>query len=224
MLGLTAVAAVVAMAFLGASGASANMAALCKEKPELKTEGGVSSLHCKEGTKWTGTVLVLGSATDPKLLDNSGNTLVLCNSAAFDAKVNTAGGELKGTLESLTWTTCSGKFFPCEESATVSTTVPLGTAIEYSKDSETETGTVSLVNPKTLLTLHCFGAAVKCTYGEAETVSGTLANLTHNLTISAAVSSKSGGFCPQTGVEDATFTVTADDENGTKLTVWLALL
>lgn len=218
MLGIAVVAALASMAFIGAGTASAKMTALCSAAPELV--GG--ALHCKAGTKLTGTVTVTGTNVgNPKLL--AGSSTVECETSTFSANLNTESGASKelvlGPTTSLTFSkNCKITGVPCTVTSVTANT-PFETHVEYLGDQE-PAGLVILLKPNTTLLLNCFLVGdVKCVYAANENVHGELFNATGHLTVAAKVTTASGGLCPKEGTQDGLYKVLANGKQA-----WVALL
>ena len=95
MLGLAAVAAIAAMAFVGAGSASATT--LCK----------VNTSPCPAGSSWGEKSTVVASSTEAKL---TGSLTVTCKSSTTvtSEKNDGVSAPLLGKITALTWTSCSG--------------------------------------------------------------------------------------------------------------------
>jgi hypothetical protein len=213
MLGLAAVAAMAAMSFIGATSASATV--LCKVEPLLVNE----LLICHRDQVDRSKPSIIGTSTETsKLLNATKEALVECTESTTEGEITTASEEgnlassLLGTITKLTFGgKCTSHVPLCESKAP-----------EVKHNSETKaqvhltyvknhTSTIEILKPTTVLTLYCFGIPVKCTYADDDTVAGSYDDKTMLLSISAKVTSLSGGFCPAEGVEDVTYKMTTSN-------------
>lgn len=105
MLGLAALAAVAAMAFLGAGSASATV--LCKQAPNGSNE-------CAAGQAYGAGTIIKGTATNATLTSDLSN--VICSHSETEAEVSNAGGAsstVTGSIKKLTFTGCKAGLTNC---------------------------------------------------------------------------------------------------------------
>jgi hypothetical protein len=146
MIGLTAVAAVVAMAFVGASSASAT--ALCA----------TNALPCPSPLP-SGTAIKAELKEPNEAVLTSGFAVVKCKTSVIEGKTTSAGGAgvaVLGTISSVTWSNCT-----CNLGGTVVATaegLPWSTEVNWT--TGTMNGVMSTSNPKGSFT--CGGE--KCIY------------------------------------------------------------
>jgi hypothetical protein len=194
MLGLVALAALMAMAFVGITSAMATSTALCKEDvlvcPEAKR---ISHVHEVNLTGKPGillgsvevlceTVLFLG---DVQSANNLGNPLVILGNFTYE-KCMTSGG-----------TSCEVKEVSKPE-------VPIHTVLDVLKEAHELASVTSLLGE---VNVHC-GFAINCTYDGQGLTGHALGPLLSEATngevrIEEATVHRSGGtFCPETGKLD----------------------
>lgn len=189
MFGLTAMAAVAAMAFIGASSASATSTVLCK----------VNQLVCPAGEAYTGAVAAL--AVNPVLLTSTGN--VECNHSVIEGNALGLGSPLVGHITNIAFTgNCHIGVTPCEIE-----TVKKGTLLLLKTGPNA--GVAESHNNEVLV--NC-GLVIHCTYGGLfstpalgyNDVTGELATVHAN---QVAVGKIGGLLCPATALWDALYRI-----------------
>lgn len=195
MFGLTAIAAVAAMAFIGASSASATSTALCTSD---------ASLVCAAGNVYTGHIE--GLAVNPELLSSITN--VTCEHSVIlgNALGLVTGGSQVTHLELIDFT---GNCKTSSGTACTVTTTALG-LVDLLKTAP-NLGTATSLNSKVKVVCGFF---INCTFGgtpELHVVGSTLPlNTTSSLgalTANKASLSREGGICPSTSEWDAKYTI-----------------
>ena len=201
MLGLAAVAAMVLMAFLGASSASATV--LCKT-PNTTTD-------CKESA-WhypTNTVIDSSLEETASLETTGGTVLDTCKGGTVKGKTTNTGSSTEtvdGFIEQLTWSECT-KTTNSLHNANPATEGTFGT-LEIHWISNTDNGTVTGKNTRVTINT-IFGS---CTYG-TEAGGNHIGTLTAGsmgtLHIEATIPLISGGgLCPPSGRWTGSYTIT----------------
>jgi hypothetical protein len=192
MLGLAAVAAMVLMAVVGASTASATQL-------DKVTSGGAKD------TLGVGTFLGSSASvgTTLNLTDTAGNPIDTCKQGAVLSEITNAGGAgatVSGDITGLTWESCTQK----------TQTLALGT-LEVHGIAGTDNGTVTGNGSK--VTINVFG--VPCVYGTNNTDLGVLTGVTSSTShatvdINAVILEQDPKqfLCPDTGKWVGNYTVT----------------
>ena len=195
MLGLVAVAAIAATAFVGVSGASATSTVLCKSN---------AALVCAEANEFVNK-LVHFVATDPVLL---GPPDILCESALLSGEALTLRNPLLIHIHELKYTGCSTKVFfkiSCNVTAEhLGLLDLLKTAPNLGKLTDLELG-----GKFTQVRVNCGGGTVNCLYdgkgieGHGLGASGTEPG--HTTYTEQVVNRIEGSGCPEAGKLDALF-------------------
>jgi hypothetical protein len=210
MLGLAMVAAVAAMALVGAGSASATTTALCSAHPEGET--------CKAGTELSGLqnldgLQILGAAV---LTTSLGSFQCLGGHIkAHIPNASLATGSLLGTINVITVLECESKLTGCSgKKANVTTTVTPEFHLLY---TELNLGTLSVLKPATTVEiLNCpLVGTIKCKFAENDTITGTVHNLHDEgaglkilpvvLFKAAPITGPGGGLCPKSGTLTSAF-------------------
>jgi hypothetical protein len=211
MLGLAMVAAVAAMALVGAGSASATSTALCSAHPEGET--------CKAGTALTGLqkidgLQILGAGV---LTTSLGN--IQCLNGHIKATIPNAtlvtGSSLLGKINVFTYLECESKLTGCSgKTALITTTVEPEFHLLY---TELNLGTLTVLKPSTTVEiLNCpLVGTIKCKFAENDTVTGTVHNLHDEgaglkilpvaLFKAAPITGPGGGLCPKSGTLTTAF-------------------
>lgn len=194
MLGLAAVAAVAAMAFLGAGTASAT--SICLEANA--SVNGSGEIVCSTPIQ---LLKIKGTISNAKL--DVGANGITCETLHVKGQLHLFTGPMRVTVLSLSfvWLNCKSTVPFCEGAATVTTpNEALEGEVTYTAKKYASVGageaTVTINNPATTVVLSCLGIKTTCKY-EPATITGTSLNSTHELTVSQAVKSSSGGLCPE---------------------------
>lgn len=190
MFGLAAITMVAAMAFVGASSATAMPTQLCNNHDGALDEcsSPTTSLHAV--------------ATNP-LLEPSFGSHVTCSSSLAQANVGKLASPQVVNLTSLTWSGCVQSGEPCEV-----TTKKLGTGLVL-KLSLTE-AEVEFHNTEVLV--ECEASGLHCVYGGLPVLDATPSSGGQKATLHANVSltKVSGFFCPSSAVWNALYVSLAD--------------
>jgi hypothetical protein len=191
MLALTAVAAGVLTAFIGAGTASATV--LCSTTAE----------PCPEGQKWpVGTDLDFSLASGTSLIQQAGeNVLKTCKGSTIRGRITNAGSPtstVSGEITNLTWSECTHS----------TVTLTLG-GFEIHHITGTSNGTVTASEEITWTTNNpLFGS---CIYGL--TSGDEMGTLTEGkpavLDVNVVIRRTQGIVCPETATWIATYTLTA---------------
>ena len=196
ILGLAVVAAIAAMAVIGAGTASASE--LCTEAPEAGTK-------CKAGTVLE-LVHILAEGKDP-VLKVSATESILCEKIHILIHVKRDAGPPVRllTANKITWTNCKAKVAGCSEAATVTSPGEPSGEIVWNSSENGGSYQASLVNPVTEVKLTC-GFPITCKYATSETILAKGNNNAQNADVNQAI--KSPGFPCPAGTEEAKTTVT----------------
>jgi hypothetical protein len=209
MLGLAMVAAIAAMAFIGASSASA--VNIC----ETGTAGEYLEEGCPEGKAFAeGTALKaqLGSGTKAILETNLGN--VVCNKSAVSGKTGASTEEkLEGSIESVTFEECTLGATKC--TVTVEG-LPYKALLLLVPKAELLDGLghlhyhfiIHLGKAKVVC-----GTSFSCTFGAPEILFNVHFMPPWLLLVKQALERQAGLFCPSSSVWNATYEITAPTIN-----------
>ncbi len=201
MFGLAAIAAVAAMAFVGASSATAQTTVLCDQD---------INLACAAGHALTGPVHIEALAENPQLLTSFGN--VHCeHSIILGSTNNTLASPLAGTVTSLSFTGCLELTF---NTSCTATQVSGGTSLLL----KTAANLGTLESHGSQVNVTCSKIGLNCTYGGLPVLhvqgSQLLAGEPTDLAIATANTTltKTGGtFCPSTSTWEAEYEVLLPD-------------
>ena len=199
MAGLAMVAAIAAMALVGAGSASATTTVLCKDHACKEPLSGIVQI---DGLQ------ILGVGT---LLTSLGN--IHCQGGHIKAHIEAGlnAGSLLGELLAFEYLECEALLIGCNgKPATVTTAGEPQIHVLY---TETNLGHLTILKPSTTVEIKCGGLAgtIKCKFAENDNVLGTIHNLHEEKLLpyvkftKAPITGPGGGLCPKTGELDVSY-------------------
>jgi hypothetical protein len=210
-LGLSAITAIAAMAFLGASSASA--AVLCKETPTGEPA------VCPEAATYGAGTIIEGTAVNPELTSDLAD--VICKHSETEAEITSTGNAeetVTGTIWSLNFTECrTTDIVPTACTVTVRN-LPYHAEVDWVEG--THDGRLTVVdhgsgNPGALV--ECVGDLIDCTFEKGlfdlPLEGGNPAHITAN----QVQLESQGAVCPEEAFWDATYEATGENTE-----VWVA--
>lgn len=218
MFGLAMVAAVAAMAFIGASSASATV--LCETQPTTPSS---DTAVCHTGWDIGANAVITGTAEEPELTSTGvGFPNVVCAHSETKATVTNTGGAsstVTGTIDELDFTNCETTKVPKVACTVTVENLPYHAEVHRitnTYDGELTVKTDGNGNPGAKV--ECVGGVIKCTF------SSTLFNVQVDGGASASVTAvnepltlTSLGACPNSASWDATYEAT-----GLTTEIWVA--
>jgi len=212
MFGLAMIAAVAAMAFIGASSASATV--LCETTPT-----GTNPAICHTGWDIGANAIIKGTAVNPELTSNLAD--VVCAHSETEAEITNTGGAsstVTGTIKTLKFTQCKTTVTNVPCNVTVEN-LPYHAEVHWITGTHDGTLTVKEHNGKGApgATVTC-ASVIECTFdsdlfdldidgGNPAVVTAEEVPLTNN----------GGAICPSTAKWDATYKAV-----GTTTAIWVA--
>jgi hypothetical protein len=212
MLGLAAVAAAAAMAFIGASAASA--AVLCNETPSG------SPATCPEAAVYPEGSIIEGTAVNVRFTTSLAN--VNCQHSTSETETHNVGGSSErviGTLTDLTFTECQTEGLTPTNCTVTAQSLPYRVEVDWLMGTHDGTFTVKhqLASGDPAMTVMC-SSLISCKLYSPQfdlpLTGGNPATITAN---EASIYPYEGLICPESASWDAIYQLT-----GTSSAVWVA--